>query len=1281
MGRVFIGGGTGTVDTGGGGGGVGSVSGVSPIESTGGTNPEISLTLPGQTEGDILYFDGTSWTRLPAGVAGQALTTEGPGMPPQWTTAAAGGVSDVTASSPIASSGGPTPNITFDIAGQTEGDVVYFDGANWVRLPIGANGQVLTSQGAGHPPIWATPATAVTDVTATPPIVSSGGTTPDISITPATDAAAGSMSAADKTKLDALIGAANSGTPVAGGPFTSINAEGGLVASNGGGGVLDLSAPIGTVTAVTATAPITSTGGPAPDIAITPATEAAAGSMSAADKTKLDTLIAAQNSGTPLAGGPFTTINAEGGLVASAGGPGILDLTAPPSDGPIFPRGLSNAGPSSSFSPGAEIPVGAVFAMQAAGACNLVFDPTTFVRGAPGDTTTFGPFVWGVRSASLFINSTGKHPLAIPPFPADVFRYDVTSGMFDVIEMNDVGPDALLAGASPCQGNIVVDATGTAWTIEQTSNVLVKIQSEPPQVAKTYPIPSASKNLLAYDSVNNAIILFGISDVVLAVFDIATEAFTADVAVTGLTPDALYQSVFYTPVAGAPNGGYVFVGGALGVGPEPRPFDVFMVEPVFPLTTVASQTGLVGYNDICPTGFTYLADANKLFVSIGADINRFTVGVGTLTFDALFPVSDSVELAGMATATMAATFDFPADNYYDGTTNLVWVADQFTTKLVAFNASTQAIAFTVDLSVLPWFGEGANRVIGDGTNVYVLSEFNSPLFVSVSQTTGAINGYGQVTDSFAEDMVIGGPDQLYVVSSNGYGGANNIELFSIAALLAASLLLPATPTVTTPVTQSYSSVTYDPSGPFVYAGTEGQSPSELLNQLDPGTLAITNTLPFSDANFFAFTRLLVADGSIWATSDDPDVLRIDIATFPSAPIIITILTPSFVETWGVSYDPTDDTILVGDSDNGSVYRIAASGLNINTVVSTLTPAPSVFVSQAAVIAYNAGAPTGPMIWVLGAFPQPTGSGPGFVALFTTPVGSEAQTANIFDIGPGVDVLWVTDLGRPDVFMIRDPANTFTPITEFPTGAGFNGDTNSIVVTGPASFLVASDALDELYPMSSSGSFTNVFDIAGRLEAIYPGGSGQVFTSNGPGELPSWQTLSSAANYPELPGTGTNLYAPVSAGTIAEVVPTQTTLGADLNSGLQVDGFVAIIRSVAAPPRIVAQIEVPNGQAFSQAIDVSLSLLAVDWDASSAAEVSIYRADFVFTAYYDPAVGVVTLPPAPAPTNVRSTGLGAGWTATLVPAGPGSPFLNVAVAGAGIAGSADWSCIGQVQQVN
>lgn len=68
----------------------------------------------------------------------------------------------------------------------------------------GNNGQVLTSNGSGGTS-WATPTNGtVTGVTGTLPIVSTGGTAPEISINPATTSTAGSMSAADKTKLDGL---------------------------------------------------------------------------------------------------------------------------------------------------------------------------------------------------------------------------------------------------------------------------------------------------------------------------------------------------------------------------------------------------------------------------------------------------------------------------------------------------------------------------------------------------------------------------------------------------------------------------------------------------------------------------------------------------------------------------------------------------------------------------------------------------------------------------------------------------------------------------------------------------------------------------------------------------------------------------------------------------------------------------------------------------------------------------------------------------------------------
>ena len=114
-------------------------------------------------------------------------------------------------------------------------------------ITITVDRSVTTSSGGGSG--------TVTDVTATSPVVVSGVSTvaPVISIAAATTSAAGSMSSADKLKLDGV-----------------------------GAGA--------TVTGVTGTLPISSSGGAAPVISIAAATTSAAGSMSSANVTLLNTL-------------------------------------------------------------------------------------------------------------------------------------------------------------------------------------------------------------------------------------------------------------------------------------------------------------------------------------------------------------------------------------------------------------------------------------------------------------------------------------------------------------------------------------------------------------------------------------------------------------------------------------------------------------------------------------------------------------------------------------------------------------------------------------------------------------------------------------------------------------------------------------------------------------------------------------------------------------------------------------------------------------------------------
>jgi hypothetical protein len=91
------------------------------------------LTIPGQMQGDVLYFSGTTWVRLGAGTSGQVLKTQGPVANPIW--------------------GDPTD---LSITSQTTGDILYFNGTDWVRLAPGAAGTVLTSNGSGVAPSFQT---------------------------------------------------------------------------------------------------------------------------------------------------------------------------------------------------------------------------------------------------------------------------------------------------------------------------------------------------------------------------------------------------------------------------------------------------------------------------------------------------------------------------------------------------------------------------------------------------------------------------------------------------------------------------------------------------------------------------------------------------------------------------------------------------------------------------------------------------------------------------------------------------------------------------------------------------------------------------------------------------------------------------------------------------------------------------------------------------------------------------------------------------------------------
>ena len=153
------------------------------------------LDILGATQGTILYRNASAWVPLAVGTDGQVLTTHAAAANPTWTTVTGTGtVTSVAAGTGL--TGGPittTGTLSFasianheilanisggsatpiantmtaildDTMGSTQGNILYRGASNWLVLPPGTNGQVLT-QGASTPS-WASAGT-VSNVTIT----------------------------------------------------------------------------------------------------------------------------------------------------------------------------------------------------------------------------------------------------------------------------------------------------------------------------------------------------------------------------------------------------------------------------------------------------------------------------------------------------------------------------------------------------------------------------------------------------------------------------------------------------------------------------------------------------------------------------------------------------------------------------------------------------------------------------------------------------------------------------------------------------------------------------------------------------------------------------------------------------------------------------------------------------------------------------------------------------------------------------------------------------------
>ncbi len=145
------------------------------------THAVVDLKIASQAQGDILYFNGTNWVRLPANTDGYVLQTHGAAANPTWsntvngvtvashtarhqpggadalTTATASTIGTVNAEGSSASlaRADHTHQVTnFTLAGEVTGSVLFKGGGGWTAIAPGPVGSVFVGAGAGAAPLW-----------------------------------------------------------------------------------------------------------------------------------------------------------------------------------------------------------------------------------------------------------------------------------------------------------------------------------------------------------------------------------------------------------------------------------------------------------------------------------------------------------------------------------------------------------------------------------------------------------------------------------------------------------------------------------------------------------------------------------------------------------------------------------------------------------------------------------------------------------------------------------------------------------------------------------------------------------------------------------------------------------------------------------------------------------------------------------------------------------------------------------------------------------------------
>lgn len=329
----------------------------------------------------------------------------------------------------------PTPvqtgTLWYDIGGA---GLVIWDGAAWASAGGGGG--------------------TVTGVAGTAPIVSSGGATPAISITPATSGAAGSMSAADKAKLD---GAAT------------------------------------IVSAVTGTLPITvATGTSTPVIAINAATTALPGSIQLATAAENAAGTDATKAVTPAFSVPKDAANMTGAAILPSGATGTRPGT--PTVGMTRVNTTTNS--PETYVNSAWSPIQSTQSGQFAGFRNLLINGNYTInqRGYVSGTATTGANEYTLDRWKVLVSGQNL------TFAASGNGNQVTApagGLQQVIEDINVGggtytlswtgtATAAVNGSAVVNGGQVTLPANTQATVTFTGGTVSQAQLEPGGVASPF---------------------------------------------------------------------------------------------------------------------------------------------------------------------------------------------------------------------------------------------------------------------------------------------------------------------------------------------------------------------------------------------------------------------------------------------------------------------------------------------------------------------------------------------------------------------------------------------------------------------------------------------------------------------------------------------------------------------------------------------------------------------------------------------------------------------------